>query len=62
MTCLLDRCVLVAQGRRARLLEKLWEGDPVAWSILIGVIVIMVGWQVWKSQRAKKDGGDASES
>ncbi len=55
-----DLC-LIAQGRRARVLEKLWEGDPVAWAILIGVIVLVVGWKILKSRRAKIDSGESPE-
>lgn len=37
--------VLAARGRA---LAKLLEGDPVAWSILVGVVVIFGGIAIYK--------------
>jgi len=34
---------------RGRLISKLIEGDPVAWSILGGVVALMVGWWGFKT-------------
>lgn len=39
-------------ARRGELFKKLWEGDPVAWGILAVVVVAMVGWSLYKKQRA----------
>jgi hypothetical protein len=46
---------LFAQTRRARALQKLWEGDPVAWTILILVIVGMCAWYWWKNRAGETD-------
>jgi hypothetical protein len=44
---------------RGRLLQKLLEGDPVAWSCLAGVLVVMGGWSFYKS---KKNNGQADQT
>jgi hypothetical protein len=33
---------------RGRLIRGLIEGDPVAWTILVGAVVIMGGWALFK--------------
>ena len=50
--------LILARGGRgfARLLEGLWNGDPVSWGILGVVVAIMVGIAVFK--RATGVGGD----
>lgn len=34
----------------AKLIEGLWEGDPVAWGITVLVIVVAVVWGIVKSR------------
>jgi hypothetical protein len=46
---------LFAQSRRARNLQRLWDGDPVAWTILILVIVGVCAWYWWKSRAGETD-------
>ena len=60
MTGLLGQLVLPAQSRRLRYLQDLLEGDPVAWIILIGVIVVMClfaggGWLYRHLTRERED-------
>jgi hypothetical protein len=55
----LSPILITLLARRGRIFQKLWEGDPVAWTILIVVIVLMVGWSVIKSRMAKKDEGES---
>jgi hypothetical protein len=45
--------VPILAARLGRLLNGLSEGDPVAWSILVGVIVISIGISLWKKSRAE---------
>jgi hypothetical protein len=48
-----------AQGRRARSFQKLMDGDPVAWSILIGAVVIVLVipplWRAWRNRSSDDD-------
>jgi hypothetical protein len=44
---------MVVLAARGRLIQKLIEGDPVAWGITGVAVVVVVGIAVWK----KKKGG-----
>lgn len=37
--------------RYGRLIESLFEGDPVAWSIVGVVVAITIGSAIWKRKR-----------
>jgi len=36
---------------------ELYNGDPVAWGILIVVAVGSIGWSIYKQRKAKADDG-----
>ena len=36
---------------RARVIEALYEGDPVAWTILVVVVLGMIAWALIKKRR-----------
>jgi hypothetical protein len=40
-------------AHRGRLIQKLLEGDPVAWAILGGIVVIVVGYSIYKAKTKK---------
>jgi hypothetical protein len=40
---------LMARGA-GRLIRRLTEGDPVAWSILGGVVVVLIVYGIWKKK------------
>lgn len=45
---------LLAQTRRIRALQKLWEGDPVAWTILVVCVLLVIGWPILKSRLSRQ--------
>lgn len=51
--------ILLARGR-GRFFIDLWNGEPVAWAILGGVVVIMGGWQLFKTLTADNRRSSAS--
>ena len=49
---------------RGRLIQKLIDGDPVAWTILVVVVVGMIAWALIKKRmnRSEAPGGNVHRS
>ncbi|MGC4007513.1 MAG: hypothetical protein QM811_32075 [Pirellulales bacterium] len=44
---------LFARRGAARLIEALFKGEPVAWSILVVVVVVMIASAIYKSKQGQ---------